>query len=119
MYIVNCVTIVHVALGSCSSLALLPTGRLSCGFGIAMTSPPPQPGQYCSVICRNDPGGLQHFSFFWFGRGEGGGVGGGEGEVFVIASALKGSILKEDMAKSIFVQDCRPSPGADERLVFL
>ena len=44
---------------------------------------------------------------------------GGEGEVFVIASALKGSILKEDMAKSIFVQDCRPSPGADERLVFL
>ena len=93
-----------MALGSCSSLALLPTGRLSCGFGIAMTSPPPQPGQYCSVICRNDPGGL---------------VGGGEGEVFVIASALKGSILKEDMAKSIFVQDCRPSPGADERLVFL
>ena len=56
--------------------------------------------------------------FHFFGLG-GGGVGGGEGEVFVIASALKGSILKEDMAKSIFVQDCRPSPGADERLVFL
>ena len=57
--------------------------------------------------------------FHFFGLGGGGGVGGGEGEVFVIASALKGSILKEDMAKSIFVQDCRPSPGADERLVFL
>ena len=59
------------------------------------------------------------FHFFGLGGGRGGGVGGGEGEVFVIASALKGSILKEDMAKSIFVQDCRPSPGADERLVFL
>ena len=59
--------------------------------------------------------------FHFFGLGGGGGVGGGggEGEVFVIASALKGSILKEDMAKSIFVQDCRPSSGADERLVFL
>ena len=57
--------------------------------------------------------------FHFFGLGGGGGVGGGEGEVFVIASALKGSILKEEMAKSIFFQDCRPSPGADERLVFL
>ena len=47
--------------------------------------------------------------FFW-GEGRQGGV-------FVIASVLKGSILKGDMAKSIFVQDCRPSPGTDERLI--
>ena len=48
--------------------------------------------------------------FFWWGRG---------GGVFVIASALKGSHLKEYIVKSIFVQACRPSLGADERLVFV
>lgn len=48
--------------------------------------------------------------FFWWGRGAG---------VFVIASALKGSLLKEYIVKSIFVQACRPALGADERLVFV
>lgn len=80
----------------------LPTGRLSRGFGIAMT-PPPTP-------LHNNPAGRQHC--FFFGRGGGGGV-------FVIASALKGSLLKEYIVKSIFVQACRPSLGADERLVFV
>ena len=80
----------------------LPTGRLSRGFGIAMTPPPTPP--------HNNPAGRQHYYFF------GGGGGGG---VFVIASALKGSHLKEYIVKSIFVQACRPSLGADERLVFV
>lgn len=74
----------------------LPTGRLSRGFGIAMTPPPTPP--------HNNPAGRQHF--FLVG-------------VFVIASALKGSLLKEYIVKSIFVQACRPTLGADERLVFV
>ena len=79
----------------------LPTGRLSRGFGIAMTPPPTPP--------HNNPAGRQHF-FFWWGSGAG---------VFVIASALKGSLLKEYIVKSIFVQACRPTLDADERLVFV
>ena len=66
-----------------------------------MTPPPTPP--------HNNPAGRQHYYSF----------GGGGGGVFVIASALKGSHLKEYIVKSIFVQACRPSLGADERLVFV
>lgn len=60
-------------------LTFLPTGRLPRGLGIAMTPPPTppwSPGQCCSVIGRNDPGGLQHF----FDGGGGWGLGEGKEE---------------------------------------
>ena len=77
---------------------LSPTECRSCGFGTAMTPPLTPPWSMLFTGCQ------KWFShtltlFSW-----------GKGKVFVVASNFKSFILKQDMAKSIFlnifVQDC-------------
>ena len=62
--------------------------------------PSPHPGQCCSMEVRNDPATPWPSTLFSWGKGE----------VFVVTSHFKSFILKQDMAKSIFlhifVQDC-------------